>query len=260
MRNRIKQLLVRLLSLIPERITHLLVKALSISQGKGWDGGLEKEVKVLAGVISDLGMQNINAVDVGANVGLWTKEYLKYFPSAKITSFEPSKETYKTLVKNFQNYRSVTTINKGCGAKNEERTLFYDKSKSGMASLSKRDLEHLGVQFSESEIIEIITLDSYFAENLDNAPKVIKIDVEGHELDVLNGAIKLLGNAEVVQFEFGGTDIDSRTFFKDFWTFFKKNSFILYRIGPRGLIPVEFYTETDEYFSFTNFIALRKPI
>ena len=260
MRYRIKNLLIKLLSLIPERTTNSLVKALSISQGKGWDGGLEHEVRVMAGVIKNLNMPDFNAIDVGANEGLWTKEYLKHFPTAKVSSFEPSKATFETLVQNIRDCSSVTAINKGCGAKNEERTLFYDKIQSGMASLSRRDLEHLGIEFNESETIEIITLDSYFADNLNNAPKVIKIDVEGHELGVLQGATKILSAVEVVQFEFGGTDIDSRTFFKDFWTFFKDNSFNLYRIGPRGLILVNDYTETDEYFSFTNFIALRKPI
>jgi hypothetical protein len=58
----------------------------------------------------------------------------------------------------------------------------------------------------------------------------VKIDVEGWELSVLQGFGDLVYNMRVIQFEFGGSNIDTRTFFQDFWYFFKDHNFSIYRI------------------------------
>lgn len=52
---------------------------------------------------------------------------------------------------------------------------------------------------------------------------------------------------KVIQFEFGGANIDSRTYFKDFWKFFYYNNFSLFRITPLGLLRINNYSESDEY-------------
>ena len=46
-----------------------------------------------------------------------------------------------------------------------------------------------------------------------------KIDVEGHEMDVLKGIGDKISNIKLIQFEFGGCNIDTRCFFQDFWYF-----------------------------------------
>ena len=62
----------------------------------------------------------------------------------------------------------------------------------------------------------------------------------------------------VIQFEFGGSNIDTRTFFQDFWYFFKDRNFSIYRITPNGILPIREYTEHDEFFSTTNYIAVNR--
>ena len=84
----------------------------------------------------------------------------------------------------------------------------------------------------------------------------MKIDVEGHELDVLKGFGDLIVKTKLVQFEFGGTNIDTRTFFQDFWYFFTKKNFRIYRISPKGKILINKYDEKHEYFLTTNYIAV----
>ena len=85
--------------------------------------------------------------------------------------------------------------------------------------------------------------------------------MEGHELDVLNGFGDLIYKTKLIQFEFGGCNIDTRTYFQDFWYFFNEKAFMIYRISPRGLIPIKDYNESDEYFfGSTNFIALNQNI
>jgi len=62
---------------------------------------------------------------------------------------------------------------------------------------------------------------------------------------------------DVIQFEFGGCNIDTRIFFQDFWYFFKNNNFEIYRITPFGAAHKECYREFEECFLTTNYLARR---
>jgi hypothetical protein len=62
----------------------------------------------------------------------------------------------------------------------------------------------------------------------------------------------------MVAFEFGGSNIDSRSFFQDFYYFFKAQKFNLSRITPSGyLYPIKSYSELLEQFRCTNFVAVK---
>jgi hypothetical protein len=87
---------------------------------------------------------------------------------------------------------------------------------------------------------------------------IVKIDVEGHELAVLRGFGRALAATRVVQFEFGGCNIDTRTYFRDFWYFFTDEGFDLYRITPIGAERIHRYRESEEAFTVTNFIAVNR--
>ena len=83
------------------------------------------------------------------------------------------------------------------------------------------------------------------------------MDVEGHELDVLKGGFKTLALAKVVQFEFGGCNIDTRTFFQDFWYLLTEAGFQIHRISEGGPIHISHYSEQEECFRTTNYLAVR---
>ena len=89
---------------------------------------------------------------------------------------------------------------------------------------------------------------------------MLKIDVEGHELDILYGSLYMLRNERIkmISFEFGGCNIDSRTYFQDFWYFFKENGmWSIFRIAPSGyLVPIQQYKEIYEQFCTTNFLVI----
>ncbi|ASY25725.1 methyltransferase [Candidatus Planktophila lacus] len=200
-------------------------------------------------------IEEIIILDVGANSGNWTRNLKNYFPDSEIHAFEPSKSTYAVLLASTNNLEKVSTYNFGFGDLEQSQQLFYEQEKSGMASLYKRDLSHISIDFNKFEEVHIKRLDNWLTESKVRA-NVLKIDVEGHELAVLKGLGSYLTEFKMIQFEFGGTDIDSRTFFQDFWNFFKDTNFRLYRLSPRGKIPILTYKETDEVFSFTTYFAI----
>ena len=238
----------------PWLISHV-IRLFQQSIGFGYDSGIRNEVKVFSVALSKMKIEKPVILDVGANLGDWSKAIQAYFPIAEIHAFEPSGVTYIELTEALQDFENISTYNFGFGEIEQSQPLFYDNEKSGMASLYRRDLSHISIEFDKFEKVEIKRLDNWLVESKIKA-NVIKIDVEGHELSVLRGLGEKIHEFKLIQFEFGGTDIDSRTFFQDFWNLFRNTNFTIYRLTPRGKIPIRSYSERHEVFSFTTYLAI----
>lgn len=227
-------------------------------QGKGYGTAtVAHEVAAIRDVLAG-GPPVRVVVDVGANVGDWTAEALRAFPAAQVHAFEPSATCVGVLRARYGSEPRVHLTAAAVGAEAGSATLFSDAPGSGLASLSRRDLKHVGLSMDQEQTVEVVTLDAALpAADVDHVD-VLKIDVEGHELDVLKGAAHLLATTRVVQFEFGGTQIDTRTFFRDYWYLLTDAGFAIHRIGPWSLRRVERYREAEESFLTTNFLAVRE--
>jgi FkbM family methyltransferase len=150
------------------------------------------------------------------------------------------------------------SLNRLALAETEREALLYANTPgSVLASLTKRRLDHFALDFSYEETVQVESLESWAASAGVKAVDVLKIDVEGHELDVLRGAGTLLSCVGVIQFEFGGCNIDTRTYFQDYW-YLLSDDFEIYRLGPAGLQLLPVYSEQDEVFTTTNFLAKRR--
>lgn len=204
--------------------------------------------------------------DVGANQGQFLHTLLSNLPldQLDIHCFEPGAQTFAILQKKAQDYPFVTLNNLALGKQSGEAELFYDQVCSGLASLTKRRLDHLLISFDRVEKVQVETVNNYCQLKGIRKIDLLKIDVEGHEMDVLRGATGLLktGAIRVVLFEFGGADIDTRTFFQDFYYLFQELDMKMFRITPSGyLASLESYSEGYEQFNgATNYVAIREPV
>lgn len=199
--------------------------------------------------------------DVGSSKGQYLNLLLKLLPlnHLYVHCFEPGTIAFGLLVESSRRNDRIKLNNIGLGKEAGEVTLYFDKPGSELASLTKRKLDHFNIDFSRSEIITMRTLDDYCLENGIVRIHLLKLDIEGHELDVLAGSFNMLHkNAiDMVVFEFGGCNIDSRSYFQDFYYFFEKIKMQLFRITPSGyLYPITSYREIFEQFRTTNFIAM----
>jgi hypothetical protein len=100
------------------------------------------------------------------------------------------------------------------------------------------------------------TVDRYCTENEVAGIDLLKLDVEGHELDVLDGAAGMLSERRIrlIAFEFGGTNIDSRIFFREIYNRLREADMPVGRITPsRYVFPIPAYREAYERFLATNF-------
>lgn len=205
-------------------------------------------------------LDKIVIFDVGANAGHYSVLAKEVFgDKALIYSFEPSVSTFKKLTANIGNTPGITLHQFGLGDQNTKTSLFSNSAGSGLASVYHRKLDHYDVQMNEQEEVELKTLDSFCESQGINHIHFLKLDVEGHEKKVIEGSLRMLqsGAIDFIQFEFGGCNIDSRTYFQDFYYLLKDN-FHLYRILKDGLYPITRYKEELEAFTTTNFLAQKK--
>jgi FkbM family methyltransferase len=199
--------------------------------------------------------------DVGSNKGQYPQMIIDNITADdfSIHCFEPGHETFKILEKSYKEDKRIKLNNIGIGKAKGETVLHFDSVGSRMASLTKRRLDHFGIYFNKSEKVEINTIDNYCSENAINHIHLLKLDIEGHELDALDGARKMFDkkSIDIVTFEFGGCNIDTRTFFQDFWYFFSGINMKIFRITPSGYFyPIESYKEIYEQFRTTNFMVM----
>jgi FkbM family methyltransferase len=203
---------------------------------------------------------------VGANVGDYALLVKRLIPAATVSAFEPSARVHAELVRHVTEagVEGVKTFN--LGLSDEERTVeLYSYTADGhdasvLSSIDPRlPTQVVDVRVSSTERISVRALDDFCdSEGVDKID-FLKLDVEGHELSVLRGARRMLdaGAISIIQFEFGPANIYSRTFFYDFWTLLSAG-YDIHRIIPRGVVPVPFYSEQQEIFLTTNYLALRK--
>ena len=111
----------------------------------------------------------------------------------------------------------------------------------------------------QTDTITLTTIDTFCQENNIEHIDFLKIDVEGNELKVLQGAKTMInnGNIDYIQFEFGGTAIDAHIYFQDFY-YLLKDKYRIYRILNNGLRHIDKYSELNEIFVTTNFFAEKK--
>jgi FkbM family methyltransferase len=265
-RDRLKSFKVRLhegavsgLSLLPSGLLETAEGLAASANGKGWGSfSVSREVTAclrLAGTPSD---HTVFVLDIGANVGNWSAALLRARKNSRIVAFEPSPQAFETLSARFQSCSQITAVQHAVSRSVGTAVLYADCPGSGLGSLHLRDVSHHGIAFQHHVEVTTVSVDDWCRERA-LTPDIMKLDVEGHELDVLHGAIDTLARGiRVVQFEFGGCNIDSRTYFRDFWDLFRQLRFAhIYRVTPSRLVRINRYSESLEEFRTTNFIAVR---
>jgi FkbM family methyltransferase len=199
--------------------------------------------------------------DIGTNKGDWTEEVLRTAGSQikKVYQFEPSPHNINLLKNKFIGNDRVELLPYAASDKKGFVELFSDVPGSGMASLYKRKLDHFNIELKDSAKIETITIDEVIEKYSIERVDFMKMDIEGHEFAALYGASQSLKNGAIkaLSFEFGGTDIDSRTYFQDFWYFLTPLGYDFFRILPSGgVMHIKRYSEMLENFRTTNYIAV----
>jgi FkbM family methyltransferase len=221
--------------------------------GTGWD--MDKEVET---AISCIHRGEPTVIDAGANVGKWSQKLLEKLPKTRLFMCEPS-PTSQAQIKNRN--LNATLVPFAVGEQTEKAVLYSSREGDGSASLH----QHVDSYFSQRDYqaieVQTTTIDEIAETHGLDFIDFIKMDIEGHELFALRGARKCLEEKRIggLLFEFGLCNLNSRTFFKDFWDVLSPN-FDLYRVNPSGTpLRIDSYYEDLEFFrGATNYVAKLK--
>ncbi len=200
--------------------------------------------------------------DIGANVGTWTGQLLAAIPGAKVFMFEPSPRCWTEIER--RGFATAELIRSAVGEKAGKATLHVSSDFDHSASLHSRGDSYCRDNDYHEVEIDLTTIDDFMAARALDWVDYVKMDIEGHELFALRGARRALEGRKIgaFAFEFGTANVNSHTFFRDFWQFLTDAGFRVSRITPGGrLLPVDQYYEDYEYFrSVSNYVAeLRDP-
>ena len=226
-------------------------------QGKGYGGSYSITAEIRAAK-RFLPARDAIVFDVGANTGAWSRALLDTAGGRikAIYAFEPSAHNH-VAIEEIGDQR-VRLVPFAVGEAVGQQTLHFDRAGSGLASLHERRLDHFSIAFTGRETLDVTTIDAFVAENGLETIDFAKFDIEGHELAALRGAARTLeqGRIKALAFEFGGCNIDSRTYFQDFWYVLEALGHQIYVINPLfGATRLKAYDERHEVFLTTNFIA-----
>ncbi|WP_118830243.1 FkbM family methyltransferase [Salinibacter ruber] len=218
------------------------------------------EEKVVETLVESTNSDSTCIFDVGANKGNFISLFKRRMEgNFEIHSFEPLSSSFDILQSRYGTSKYVRINNCALGNSVGEENIFYDEKGSSLASMTKRDIAHDGKDMDKTEKVKVDTLDNYCSKKGIDRIDILKVDVEGHELDVFEGARGMFddGRIKYVMFEFGGCNIDTRTFMKDYFKFFRSVGYKrINRITPSGyLFEVSEYNEEIEKFMTTNYLV-----
>jgi FkbM family methyltransferase len=206
--------------------------------------------------------KNLTVFDVGANEGNYSKLIMKIAPSTHVYAFEPHPKALLKLREVSDEY-GFKAFPFGCGKANYRIGLYdyIDRDGSPHASLYPDVIRKIHGSCAREHTVDIIKLDDFVLQYDISDIDLLKIDTEGHELDVLIGLKNFIGQGKVktIHFEFNEMNVISRVFFRDIHMLLK-DQYDFFRMLRRGLVPMKEYdTVFWEIFAYQNIVARLKP-
>ncbi len=167
-------------------------------------------------------------VDVGANHGTWTREALVAFPMAQYTLVEPQfwmKDSISDLLETNSNI-SFNAVGAGKLSGTSKFTI-VDRDDSCSFSYSEKEAKEKGYKQIE---VPVITLNQLIKDQHLPVPDIIKIDAEGLDIEVLEGANDFFGKTEVFMVEAGVANTLISNSFLALINLMDKNGYRLFEI------------------------------
>jgi len=205
-------------------------------------------------------------VDIGANVGNYSKALIE-LTNATVFAFEPYPGAFKSLEMLRKRFpERIKTYQLALGNTQMIQALYFGDGKSEFASLSKEinEIEYVRSSNTSQIDVQVEKLDSYlevlksFSDQID----LIKIDVEGLEYEVLQGAQKVLQDMrpKFIQLEFNHHQL-----FRGHSMFSLSQllpGYRVYQLLPNqdGMVERDVKDPLSNLFAYSNFIFVRSDI
>lgn len=199
--------------------------------------------------------------DVGANIGEYSKILHSVFFKARIFSFEPNPITFSVLESRLNMLDRFHLFNLGFSTQRSIGNLYSYESDlvSGQASLLKDVFLDI---YKNKDIkcfhVNLDTIDDFCVDKMINDIHFLKVDTEGFEFNILQGALNMISRNKisVIQFEFNEMNIINKVFLKNFYELLFNYKF--YRLSDGELIDISEYKSDLEIFHYQDIICVSK--
>jgi FkbM family methyltransferase len=169
--------------------------------------GLSDNFKILKKIFDQ--NNEVNIFDVGANEGRWIEGAINSFNKPTIHAFEPSEKEFNILKEKYSLKKNIILNNYALGSHKEEKyfninykgslSSFYDVyENTNWFKRQQNNKKLFDKNFTlKKEKVNIDTVDNYVnLKNIDSID-ILKIDTQGYEPKVLEGALKSLGSKKI---------------------------------------------------------------
>jgi FkbM family methyltransferase len=190
-------------------------------------------------------------VDVGASIGVFSLLASSIVKKGKVFAFEPSPKAANILKQNINlnEFENIEVLDK----------VVSDKSGFEYYQLENQsEIDHISTEKIGMRI-ESVTLDSFLKQNNIKQVKLVKIDVEGAEMKVLNGLKYYLSEKKVdlLMVEVNKKSKNYGYSSKDLFSYLRRLKYELYRFSTNGILTI-ISTRDEEDTTTFNIIATSK--
>ena len=231
----------------------LLKKIFEISKSKLWMKGL------INGIPATVEFQNLlkdisvpeTVIDIGSNRGQFILFIEKIFHNKRIYSFEPIAELIKKQKYFFSFKKNITFFNVALGSSStyDEFLITNRTDSSSFLEIESKNNNSGYYKINEKRRIKINTLDNVLGDIKIKTPLLIKIDVQGFELEVLKGSKKLLKKTNYLLLEVSKNEMyKKQASEKEIINFMKKHKFKIYRSNKWSSINKTNFKQRDILF------------
>lgn len=142
------------------------------------------------------------AYDLGANMGSWTLLAKTFLPGLTVHAFEPVPAYQQEFINSVKRITGVTLHKVGAGAENKQATFNLSGHSSSFLEVSDNLLKSYPSEKKTGDItVNMIRLDDYVREHQLPLPDLMKLDVEGYEVEALSAATECMKNCRYIILE-----------------------------------------------------------
>ncbi len=224
----------------------------------GLSDGIHMECNGELWLMRTIAPHTANFVDVGANIGEWTRQFLELCDDMAVNGllFEPSPSAFEELSKNLSRVNHQGTIKISPQAVSDmagQMEFFEEQSFGETSSLVKAHSN----PHAKSRLVDVVTLDESLLESQVKNVDFLKIDAEGYDLHVIKGARKFLteNRIGVIQFEYNAPWAHAGSTLFDAISFLENFGYQIFLLRRDGLKKFD-YLKYGEYFGYSNFVAI----